>query len=251
MYRKFIVFLLLFILAVNVSFCELVSLCEDLSGAVSVPYDDSDPSSHVYTCSWRYPQLADDDEFSRAVNAFYQKKEEDAIIFDIPILAECMAGYDFDIQCETSYSVTCSNDDYISFLFTQREASPEYESLRYFGHTFSRKEIKPDSTVSLPYLLGILQNGHNDTWLQDRQTAKADSIVRDLVWDMIDKNDMNYDYFDWISYDYFTEVFFPEEDFYLNSEGNPVFFILPGEMASEKDGLLTFEILLEDISDEM
>lgn len=250
MLKKICPILAFLLVLVSFAFAEPVSFIDDLTGNITLPYDSSDPASCSYTCIWAYPVLDGNDEFALAVNSFYQKKAEDAIVFDIPILAECMIGCEYDTLCETTYTVTCNNDSYLSFLFTQKEISSEYESIRYYGHTFSRMEIKPDSTVALPYLLGILSNGNNDTWLQDRQTDKADSIVRELVWEQLINGESS-SLYDWVTEEYFQEVFYPEEDFYLNENGNPVFFVLPGEIASEESGLLTFEIDLEDIMDEM
>ena len=44
--------------------------------------------------------------------------------------------------------------------------------------------------------------------------------------------------------------FFPEEDFYLDETGNPVFYLQPG-MAEDSDRLLRFPITIEEILDEM
>jgi hypothetical protein len=45
-------------------------------------------------------------------------------------------------------------------------------------------------------------------------------------------------------------AFFPEEDFYLDETGNPVFYLQPG-FAEGTDELLCFPISIEEILDEM
>ena len=45
-------------------------------------------------------------------------------------------------------------------------------------------------------------------------------------------------------------VFFPEEDFYLNEDGAPVFYLQPG-IVDESDVLTTFPFTIEEILDEM
>lgn len=54
-----------------------------------------------------------------------------------------------------------------------------------------------------------------------------------------------------ISYDLFQDMFFPEEDFYLDETGNPVFFVQPGILTPEEDGVLLFPVSLEFILDEI
>ena len=51
-----------------------------------------------------------------------------------------------------------------------------------------------------------------------------------------------------------STVFFPEENFYLDENGDPVFYLQPGDVFEEvPEGmeLLTFPIPLEDIRDEL
>ena len=43
----------------------------------------------------------------------------------------------------------------------------------------------------------------------------------------------------------------PEEDYYLDENGEPVFYINPGSAAPVEFGLLTFPITLEEIDDEL
>ena len=55
------------------------------------------------------------------------------------------------------------------------------------GHTFALQGGKAGSCISLPYLLGLLEADESDTWVQDRATAKADQLVYQLVWSIIEE----------------------------------------------------------------
>ena len=131
------------------------------------------------------------------------------------------------------------------------QSAGERERVFYEGHVFSRKNGAPGQTWTLPKLLGILDSSESDTWLQDRQTAKADELVLDMVWERIEGNENGVAYDPELTRERLSHFFFPEEDYYLDADGNPVFILQPGAAAPVDAGLLTFPIPLEDILDEM
>jgi len=102
-------------------------------------------------------------------------------------------------------------------------------------------------------MLGLLDDGETDEWLLQRQTDKADAAVRKLLWRAIQQgkstepvifyDDLEQESLDWLIY--------PEEDFYLDEEGNPVFFFQPGSIADESYGPVLFAIPFESIDDEL
>ena len=49
----------------------------------------------------------------------------------------------------------------------------------------------------------------------------------------------------------FASVFYPEEDFYLDEAGDPVFYFQAGSIAPAEEGVLRFPIPLEDLLDEL
>ena len=104
---------------------------------------------------------------------------------------------------------------------------------------------------SLPNILGILDPGESDDWLEERQARKACEAVRDLVWDAILENPDEIPSDPDLPKEDLELIFDPELDFWLDETGNPVFFILPGRAADEEFGLLTFPVSLEEIRDEM
>jgi len=221
---------------------EPLEMAADLADTVKVEIGGG--AEYIYT--YTYPQVDEEDPSAELINSFYQYKVSDAVDFEIPMNADyyISQGTEENVTVDISYQVTCNNDDYFSVLI--RTAQGEF--VTWTGHVFSRKDIKPGSSVALPYLLGVLESEETDTWLQDRQTAKADALVREMVWEALEDSDIEvYEDFEEESLEY---GFFPEEDFYLDETGNPVFYLEPG-FADGSGELLTFPITIEDILDEM
>ena len=54
-----------------------------------------------------------------------------------------------------------------------------------------------------------------------------------------------------LTYEMLTQDFYPEEDFYLDENGNPVFFIQAATIASAADGVLKYPFTLEELQDEL
>lgn len=232
---------------------EPLKFKDDLADTVIFPYHEDVPDGPKFTYSYRYPQVEDSDPSASQVNDFYAYLVSDALDFGVPIKVDYLAdtGWDEDSYEDVAYKITRNDDDYLSVLVITNSLVEGEESTRYAGHTFSRTDGKPGSSVALPYLLGILDTNENDTWLQDRQTEKADSIVRAMVWDIIQKTADVTPYYDDFTEEKLADIFYPEEDFYLDENGNVVFYLLPGYAAPESAGLLSFAIPLEDILDEL
>ena len=222
---------------------EPLALAPDLAEEVRVPLNGT--AEYVY--SYRYPQVDSDDPSAELINTFYQYLADDAVGFEVPMNADYYRseGTAEDVQVRIEYEVTCNSDDFFSVLVSTAQGG-----LRtWAGHTFSRKGIKPGSSVALPYLLGLLESGETDTWLQDRQTARADALVRQMVWEKLQEMD-NIALSEDMDEEALEYGFFPEEDFYLDETGNPVFYLQPG-MAEESERLMTIPISIEEILDEM
>lgn len=226
---------------------EPLAMQADLADTVTTPIYADRPEGPAYVYSYAYPQADPSDPSAELINTFYAYIVDDTRAFEIPMNVEnwMKSGDEASHEATVSYVITCNNDDFLSVLLKKEEDG----FVNYSGHTFSRKNIKPGSSVALPYLLGILESGEKDTWLQDRQTAKADALVRSMVWEMLPR--LNVPLWEDLEEDMLEYIFFPEEDFYLDEDGNPVFYLEPGTAADPVWGLLTFPISIEDILDEM
>ena len=224
---------------------EPLGLAEDLADEVRVALNDH--ADYVY--SFRYPRVDAADPSAELINSFFQYKADDAVGFEIPMNADYYRGQDpaEDVTVSLDYQVTCNGENFFSVLVTMRQGS----LTTCTGYTFARKDLKPGLSVALPYLLGLLESGETDTWLQDRQTAKADALVRELVWDSLEeRNGKDLQLYEDLEEETLEYGFFPEEDFYLDETENPVFYLQPG-MVEDSDRMITVPVSIEEILDEM
>ena len=233
---------------------EPLPLGEDLSGTGIYPEEVPETeASYVYR--YAYPYISGEDEAAEVINSFYAYLAEDALGFAVPMTGDELESEGLTGVTEIGYEVTCNNDEWFSLkIMTDAVFSDGTETHGLAGHTFARKGGTPGSSVSLPHLLGILGTEENDTWLEDRQTARADSLVREMILDRLDDTARTQGATLLTSTDPEEALdcwFFPEEDFWLDENGNPVFFILPGVLTAEDGISLLFPITLEEIEDEM
>lgn len=233
-----------------VAFADPVVLGEPVSGMVTWP-DDSNETDAVFLYRYSFPYAEEDSAMADGINAFFQDYLEDAIAFTVPINGESIEDTSEQSSTVISSTVTCNTDHAFSVLLTNHTVMDGYAYDVYTGYVFARSGAKEGLVISLPYLLGILDANVTDTWLQDRQTAKVDKCVRDIIWEQIEENKEGRTYLSDNSYDLFEDMFYPEEDFFLDETGNPVFFVQPGLLTPEEDGALFFPISLELILDEI
>ena len=247
MLRKAAICTLLLMMFCTFSMAESLNLTSDLAGNVEYALDASSARKYIYT--YAYPQVDESDPSASLINQFYAYLVSDALDFEVPMMVDFYSGSapEQDITVRISYEITCNNTDYFSVLL--KNEGNDY--LTFTGHTFSRTDLKPGSSVALPYLLGILASDESDTWLQERQTAKADDLVRDLVWESLQNRHEELKVYDDFDREVFDLTFYPEEDFYLDESGNPVFYLEPGTAADSESGLLCFPITIWEIMDEL
>lgn len=249
--KRLLSVLLLFSLLALPALADPLPLLEDYTAEISQPYDDGDLSAGTFVYSCRYPHADDTAPGGPEINAFYEYLLNDTLDNYIPLLQDAYEGYDSSMI--VTYTVTCNNDEYFSVLVSTERDNPDLCLTTWEGHVFSRTKGSPGQTYTLPKVLGILSANENDEWLQNRQTEKANSIIRGMVWDMIRDNPEGLDYGD-VTEESLSYIFFPEENFFLDENGDPVFYLQPGDLFAEVPegtGLFTFPIALEDILDEL
>ena len=249
--KRFFLFLLVFSLLSLPALADPLPLLDDLAEDIAEPYDDSDPSAGTFVFSCRYPRVDENAEGGEEINAFYDYLLTDTLSNMVPMLQEAFEG--FDSSMTVTYSVTCNNDDYFSVLVRTEKNNPDQSLVYWEGHVFSRKHPSAGYTYSLPKLLGILAPDENEEWLEDYQTEKADKLIREMLWDRIEESDGSIDY-GRLTEETLSQVFFPEENFYLNENGDPVFYLQPGDIFNDihdNSAPVTFTIPLEDILDEL
>ena len=251
MTRRLLSLLLVLLLLPVVSMADPLPLLEDYAEDLVIPYDEQDPSAGIFRYSYRYPHVDEEAEGGSEINAFYTELITYLTGFTIPMIQDAFEG--FDSSTVITYTVTCNNDDFFSVLIQTEKNNPDQHLVLWEGHVFSRKEGAPGLTFTLPKVLGILSSDESEEWLQNRQTEKANKLIREMVWDMIEENEEGRDYGD-LTEEILSYIFFPEENFYLDENGDPVFYLQPSDVLyelPENVSLYTFPIALEDILDEL
>ncbi len=248
--RVFPLVLCLCLLFPVLSSADPVTLGPALYGTVCWP-EGTDESSASYIYRYSLPSAVGDDDASTGINACYTYYLDDAIAFTVPINGESLENPSLSSFTEVDSEVTCNNGLYFSVLLKIHSVLDGEAYNTYAGNVFACTGKKAGLVITLPYLLGILKEDEQDEWLKQRQTAKANTCIRELLWEEIESQSSERNYLPDISYDFFSDMFYPEEDFYLDQDGNPVFFVQPGILTPLEDGVLLFPLSLDRILDEM
>lgn len=247
--KRMILSVLCLCLVLSPAFADPLPLLEEYAQDVVQYAEEGNPDSVSIRYSYRFPHVDPEAPGGMSIDLFYLDLVDYTESFTIPMNMDSFE--ETDSATDVTYTVTCNSDDWFSVLLKTDRISDGRNAVHFEGQIFTREEGSAAQTVNLPRLLGILDRDENDEWLQTRQTEKANTLIRDLVWEAIDEGEGDVAYFPDLTRDMLSHFFFPEEDFYLNEEEDPVFFIQPGYAAPESAGLLTFCIPLEEIEDEM
>lgn len=229
-----------------------IELGEDVSGEAYWP-EGTSPDDALYVYRYAYPTVLGDDEVAGLINETFTYMIEDALAFKVPMDGEMLESTDVQAYTNELSRVTCNNEEYLSVLVVSEAFRGAAAQEVFYGYTFSLTGLRAGQPTSLPRLLGILKDDEADTWMQERQTNKANELVWGLVWDVIqEKKEEGLITFDPdLSYEMLTSNFYPEQDFYLDENGDPVFFIQAATIASAADGVLTFPFTVEFLLDEI
>ena len=208
-------------------------------------------ASYVYL--YRYTQLSGDSTLAMTFNNVYQYEVSDALGFECP-----MTGSDHDpalgqMLVTIDYEISHQSSDYLSIWITKVVQTGESISGIVKAHTFTLTGEYAGTVTSLPYLLGLLETGETDEWYIERQTAKADACVREMVWAQVElaMQESELQIYEDLTFEELEWGFYPEEDFYLDRDGNFVFFVQEGVIAPPELGPLFFTISLDDLLDEI
>ncbi|MBE5804522.1 MAG: hypothetical protein E7316_08435 [Clostridiales bacterium] len=249
---KKLLVILICLMFTTAAMADPLILGADLAGMVCYP-EGCDESTAEYVYRYAYPTIDGGDEVSQMINEFYAYMVEDALGFAAPMAAEEIYGSGIQAYTTITSEITCNSDDFFAVKVVSESFLGAAASSVVRGHVFARTGDKAGTVVSLPYLLGILDADETDSWLLDRQTAKADNMVRTLVWDVIQDqlSDGSVGYYDDLTYEILEGNFYPEEDFYLDADGNLIFFLQEGTVAPVTEGVLYFPFTLEELLDEI
>lgn len=154
--------------------------------------------------------------------------------------ADDQSGGDAPGSWELGYEITRNDAEYLSVVLHLRQLSGGGETETLSADTFLRGEVPRRLTLS--ELLGA-------------EAADGDANVADLVYDLIweivqvGMENVEGDYLDSLTLDSVRSALDPETDFYLDENGNIVFFIEPGLLAGEIAGVLLYPFSPYELGD--
>ena len=252
MFRLLILLLTLTLLPV----CGLaeapLAFSDDLTGVYTWP-EDSAEAEALYVYRYAYPQVAGESDLALTINQVFQYEVHDALAFECPMTGSAQTAETGRMEVEIAYEVVHLSDEFLSVRVDKTVTQGETVSRIVKGYSFMLTGVEAGTVTSLPYLLGVIAPEDTDEWYLDRQTAKADACARDLVWALIEQDmkaadspiyeDLTFEEFEW--------GFYPEEDFYLDAEGNFVFFLQEGMIAPAEAGQFFYTITLDELLDEI
>ncbi len=246
--KRFILLLMALCLLPAASFAEALVFAPDVTGEYTWPEGvPAEEAIYVYRCT--YPQLDGSSEAAEVVNTTYQYLMTDAFGFECPMNATSLPLDGPQMTVDITYEVAHHSADYLSIKLTKHVVYGESVTEIVSGLTFPLTGEAVGQAANLPQLLGILDATETDEWYQERQIAKADACVRELVWDMLQSSevpcyeDLTYEEFEW--------SFYPEEDFYMDADGDLVFILQAGTVAPSAAGVIMFEVSMEMLLDEI
>ncbi len=229
-----------------------LTFTDDLIGVYTWP-EGSTEADASYVYRYAYPQIAGEDDIALTINNVFDYEASDALGFECPMIGSSHPAEKGQMQVDITYEVVHLSDAALSVRIDKIVSVAESRFHIVKAYTFALTGAEAGTVTSLPYLLGIVEDSETDEWLIDRQIAKADACAREMVWALIEKDmkkdgsvlyqDMTFEEFEW--------GFYPEEDFYLDAEGNFVFFVQEGMIAPTEAGQFFYTITLDDLLDEI
>lgn len=192
---------------------------QPIEGTAMQP-ESADASQAAFLLRYQYPQFVAQTEADEAINRYYQHKAEET-----KKMAE-----NGEIRCEVAHS----SARYLSVrqLLVSEGSNGFSETLS--ADTFARDGMYAGQKLTLSMILGLEQ--------ENAESSMAETLVYDLVWQIVHRGTENAegDYLDGLTKEDLMRSFKPETDFYLDADGNLVFFIQSGEIAGEIAGILEF-----------
>ncbi len=210
--------------------------------------DCSDADSAVYTFRYACPQFTVQTEADEAMNTYFASLASDLSASPLPDTvteAELLPMNGYTYYTLVAYQITANTDEYVSVLLTNRQFLGITESESWTAVVFARDGVYAGQPVSLSQAMGLEQ----DENAADAQNSYASGLVYELVWQIIleQRSTLQREYFPDLTEAALENVFSPESDFYFDANGNFVFFIQAGQIASEMEGILTFPFSLAEL----
>lgn len=215
---------------------------EPLSGTQYYPTG-ADEASARYFFDYRFPQLLVQTQADELINQALFRDMEDYLTWTAPQLAQSRleellpdepAG-----RLSVDYQLMADNEDYTSFLLSVSSFSSANETSVVWASTYARTGEYIGKKLTLSQVMGLETSDPDAARGKDTLLGKR---VYDLVSEIITQpgEDFTVEYFPDLMKEELQQAFLPEEDFYLDENGNIVFYIQSGVIASEMYGVITF-----------
>ncbi len=222
----------------------LAALAEGLTPAQSITGEhiSEDGARLCYT----YPRFEAQNDADEAINAFYKALADDAALIGSSRgdAAELEPAY-----TQIDFRTGLNDERYVSIVLSSLSLQGNTELETISADTFARDGMYAGQPLSLSQVLG-LERGDD---APEGGHSLAESTALRLVWEIVQAASQNADagYPDGISAESLETVFSPESDFYLDEDGNIVFFIQAGELAGEIAGVLYFPFAPAELMSEL
>ena len=220
--------------ALAVLLCALLSSCavaQEDAGALeaaeplrgSLAWGEGDTAVSL---AYALPQFDAHTESDAAINAHYQAMAQQ--------LEAGEPDADEDALIELDYEITHSSERYVSVALYRYMMGGVTETQTLSADTFARDGVYAGQPVTLTQVLGLEEDAEGE--------SQAELLAVELVWQIVqrDSQNMDRDYLDGLTRERVAAAFTPETDFYLDADGNVVFFIQSGVIAGEVAGLLLY-----------
>lgn len=252
MFRLLILLLTLTLLPISGIAEAPLTFSDDMTGVYTYP-EDAGEAEASYVYRYNYPRVAGEGDVALTINNIFEYEVSDALGFECPMIGSSHPAEEGQKQVNITYEIVHLSNESLSVRIDKTVSVGEDLSRIVKAFTFDLTGAHAGTVTSLPYLLNIIDEDETDEWLIDRQIAKADACARDLVWTLIEK-DMKQDgsaIYEGLTFEEFEGGFYPEEDFYLDEEGNFVFFVQEGVIAPYEAGQFFFTITRDELLDEI
>ncbi len=202
----------------------------------------TDGAASQIVFSYSLPQFVAQLPTDEEINAFYQAYAQDLLsdlIQDAQPERTESASVETDLM-SLAYTLMHNSEHYVSIVISGEcfysDSGVEHMSIE--ATTFARDGVYAGQPLTLSQILGLEQE---DDELGE-ETSLAERLAYSLVWQIVEHESQNADagYLDGLTEERVSESFYPESDFYLDADGNIVFFIQAGEIAGDMAGILTF-----------
>ena len=234
--------------------CLTVALCLLVTAALAQPATEAAPltgtryypngstaDTATYAFSFACPQFTGGGETEKAINTYFSSMAADLAnatppdaVTDGQVPEAGAPAY----YTHLDYRIARNDDDYLSVLLTSRQFLGNSETESWTAAVFALSGVYAGQPLSLTQVMG-LEQGDGDA---QSGISYASSLVYGLVWQIIQEQISmgQTDYDPDLTMEELQNAFSPESDFYLDEDGNLVFYIQAGVIAGEVNGILTY-----------